>query len=947
VSIAVVFMSEVKVSIPEIKKNSQEKNNALFIKGARVHNLKNIDLEIPKNKFIVVTGVSGSGKSSLTIDTIYAEGQRRYVESLTSYARQFLSRMDKPDVDYIKGLSPAIAIEQKVSTRTTRSTVGSLTELYDYLRLLYARIGKTYSPVSGELVAKHEVSDVVNAILKQKESTRVYIYFEYKVEKKVEVALSLLLQKGFTRVRWNDEEAAFIEDILKDEKVAKSKEKKILVLVDRLAVKHEDDDLRSRLFDSIQTAFNEGAHECIVSMDGKDLKFNNKFEADGIQFEIPNPSFFNFNNPYGACKKCEGFGTVMGIDEDLIFPDKTLSIYEGVIAPWRGEKMSEWAEPLIKKGIYFDFPIHRAYEDLSNAEKQLLWDGNEHFEGLHRFFKYLEEKSYKIQYRVMLSRYKGRTVCPDCKGSRINKEAAYVKIDKKSISELMLMPITDLHAFFSKIKLSESDIKVSERILTEINNRLQTMMDVGLGYLNLNRLSNTLSGGETQRINLTRTLGSNLTSSLYILDEPSIGLHQKDTERLIKVLRNLRNLGNTVIVVEHDEDIMRAADHLIDIGPRAGVHGGEVMYNGKSADIVYEPNSLTGRYLSGDLQIEVKSEKRSLTNFIEIKGASQHNLKNIDVKIPLEAFTVVSGVSGSGKTTLIKKILYPALMQRLEGITEKPGMHKDLIGDLRKIKVVELIDQNPLGKSSRSNPVTYVKAYDGIRDLFSRQQLSKIRGYTPAIFSFNIDGGRCDQCKGDGEVVVEMQFLADVHLLCESCNGKKFKEDVLEVKYNDKNIFEILELTVDEAVDFFVGQRDVVSKLIPLQQVGLGYIKLGQSSSTLSGGEAQRVKLASYLSKGSAANPVLFIFDEPTTGLHFHDISNLLNSFEMLIDAGHTVVVIEHNIDVIKCADWLIDLGPEREDKGGYLLFQGRPEEITSAKNSYTAEFLIPKLKNL
>jgi excinuclease ABC subunit A len=682
-------------------------------------------------------------------------------------------------------------------------------------------------------------------------------------------------------------------------------------------------------------------------MDGKDLKFNNKFEADGIQFEIPNPSFFNFNNPYGACKKCEGFGTVMGIDEDLIFPDKTLSIYEGVIAPWRGEKMSEWAEPLIKKGIYFDFPIHRAYEDLSNAEKQLLWDGNEHFEGLHRFFKYLEEKSYKIQYRVMLSRYKGRTVCPDCKGSRINKEAAYVKIDKKSISELMLMPITDLHAFFSKIKLSESDIKVSERILTEINNRLQTMMDVGLGYLNLNRLSNTLSGGETQRINLTRTLGSNLTSSLYILDEPSIGLHQKDTERLIKVLRNLRNLGNTVIVVEHDEDIMRAADHLIDIGPRAGVHGGEVMYNGKSADIVNEPNSLTGRYLSGDLQIEVKSEKRSLTNFIEIKGASQHNLKNIDVKIPLEAFTVVSGVSGSGKTTLIKKILYPALMQRLEGITEKPGMHKDLIGDLRKIKVVELIDQNPLGKSSRSNPVTYVKAYDGIRDLFSRQQLSKIRGYTPAIFSFNIDGGRCDQCKGDGEVVVEMQFLADVHLLCESCNGKKFKEDVLEVKYNDKNIFEILELTVDEAVDFFVGQRDVVSKLIPLQQVGLGYIKLGQSSSTLSGGEAQRVKLASYLSKGSGANPVLFIFDEPTTGLHFHDISNLLNSFEMLIDAGHTVVVIEHNIDVIKCADWLIDLGPEGGDKGGSLLFQGRPEEITSAKNSYTAEFLIPKLKNL
>ncbi|HEY0262405.1 MAG TPA: excinuclease ABC subunit UvrA [Chitinophagales bacterium] len=915
------------------------------IKGARVHNLKNVDVNIPKNKFVVVTGVSGSGKSSLTIDTLFAEGQRRYVESLTSYARQFLSRMDKPDVDYINGLCPAIAIEQKVSTRTTRSTVGSLTEIYDYLRLLFARVGKTYSPISGQLVTKHEVIDVVNFVLSLNEGERVYVYFENRVHDGFEETLKLLLQKGFTRIKWNNE-VANIEELLADDASINSvtkKQKSIRVLVDRFVVRKGDDDLQSRVFDSVQTAFNEGGQECVIDANGKETMFNNKFEADGMLFEEPNPNFFNFNNPYGACKTCEGFGTVMGLDEDLVFPDKNLSIYEGAIAPWRSDKMSEWGEPLLKKGIYFDFPIHRAYKDLSAEQKQLLWTGNEYFQGLFDFFKHLETQSYKIQYRVMLSRYRGRTTCPDCKGSRIRKDSFYVKFAEKSIAELLLLPVEDLYAFFKNIKLNDNEKQISERILVEINNRLQTMMDVGLGYLSLLRLSNTLSGGETQRINLTRTLGSNLTSSLYILDEPSIGLHQKDTERLIGVLKTLRDLGNTVVVVEHDEDIMKQCDHIVDMGPRAGVHGGEVMYNGDAKNITKNAKSLTGKYLSGELSVSKKTAVRHATNFIEIKGATQHNLKNVDAKFPLNVLTVVSGVSGSGKTTLVKKILYPALMQRFDGIVEKPGEHREITGDLKRISAVELIDQNPLGKSSRSNPVTYVKAYDGIRDLFARQQLSKIRGYTPATFSFNVEGGRCEQCKGDGEVVVEMQFLADVHLTCDSCHGKKFKDDVLEVLYNEKSISDVLDLTVDEAIAFFVGHRDVVHKLQPLQDVGLGYIKLGQSSSTLSGGEAQRVKLASYLVKGNAAQPIFFIFDEPTTGLHFHDISNLLRSFEMLIEAGHTVVVIEHNMDVIKCADWLLDLGVEGGDKGGELLYQGEPKGILEVKRSYTAEFLKEK----
>ena len=924
----------------QIKKQIDTK---IIIKGARVHNLKNIDLELPKNQFIVFTGVSGSGKSSLSIDTLYAEGQRRYVESLTSYARQFLSRMDKPDVDYIKGLCPAIAIEQKVSTRTTRSTVGSLTEIYDYLRLLFARIGRTYSPVSCQLVSKHEVVDVVDYIFGLPEGEKVFIYYEAISKGKLNEELKLLLQKGFTRVKWLGETAK-IEDLIDRPEVVKSKDKSIKVLVDRVIVKDEEE-LKSRVADSVLTAFNEGGNECFVEAGTANMTvFNNKFEADGMSFEVPSQNLFNFNNPYGACKTCEGFGSVVGIDDDLVVPDKTLSLYEGAIAPWRGEKMSEWLEPLLKKGIYFDFPIHRAYKDLTAEEKKLLWTGNEHFEGLTYFFKYLEEKSYKIQYRVMLSRYRGKTTCPDCRGSRIRKDALYVKVAGKDIGELMMMPIKDLYTFFKELKFSPEDKKISDRIILEINSRLQTMMDVGLGYLMLNRLSNTLSGGETQRINLTRSIGSNLTSSMYILDEPSIGLHQRDTERLITVLKNLRDLGNTVIVVEHDEDIMKACDHIVDMGPEAGINGGEVIYNGPAKDITKDKHSLTAKYLNGELKIDYPKIRRQTINALYIIGANQHNLKDVDVKVPLNCLTVVTGVSGSGKTTLIKKILYPALLRQFDGGGEKPGSFKELRGDLKKISGVEMIDQNPLGRSSRSNPVTYVKAYDAIRELFARQQLSKLRGYTAGTFSFNIEGGRCETCKGDGEVVIEMQFLADVHLRCEVCNGRKFKEDVLEVQYKDKNIFEILELSIDEAMDFFSEQNDIISKIAPLRNVGLGYVKLGQSSSTLSGGEAQRVKLASFLTRGNATQPLLFIFDEPTTGLHFHDINKLMSSFYQLIDAGHTVVVIEHNMDVIKCADWIIDLGPDGGDEGGHLVYQGTPEGLLKVKESHTAHYLKEKL---
>ncbi|MBX2902124.1 MAG: excinuclease ABC subunit UvrA [Chitinophagales bacterium] len=946
-------------STPNVQQQHITEPQHIFIKGARVHNLKNVDVELPKHQLIVVTGVSGSGKSSLTIDTLYAEGQRRYVESLSAYARQFLSRMDKPDVDYIKGLCPAIAIEQKVSTRTTRSSVGSLTEIYDYLRLLFARVGVTYSPSSGEEVSKHEVNDVVNFIFSLPQSEKVYILFIAKAKKKLEEELKLLLQKGFSRIKWG-ENIVRIEDALENESIVKSKEKFVEVVVDRLVINLEDEELAARVADSVQTAFNEGGGECVVEYgSNKKRLFSDKFEADGIVFELPSPNLFNFNNPYGACKTCEGFGTVMGLDEDLVFPDKTLSVYEGAIAPWKGEKMSEWAEPLIKKGILFDFPIHRAYCDLSDAEKKLLWTGNEYFHGLTYFFQHLEEKSYKIQYRVMLSRYRGRTTCPDCKGSRIRKDALYVRVRASqasaegkqkgkmqySIADMLLMPIKQLHLVVNNLILTPQEQKIAERILTEIRNRVATMMEVGLGYLTLNRLSNTLSGGETQRINLTRSIGSNLTSSLYILDEPSIGLHQHDTENLIRVLKELRDLGNTVVVVEHDEDIMRQSDHIVDMGPEAGVFGGKLVYNDTPENLMKYADSLTAKYLNGQLEIPVPGVRKKPVNFIDVKGASQHNLKNVEARFPLNALTVVTGVSGSGKTTLVKKILYPALLQRFDGGGEKPGVFRELSGDIKRITGIEMIDQNPLGRSSRSNPVTYVKAYDTIRELFATRQLSKMRGYQPSTFSFNVEGGRCEVCKGDGEVVVEMQFLADVHLKCEACSGRKFKEDVLEVQYKEKNIFDVLELSVDEAMEFFSDQRDVYQKLKPLQDVGLGYVKLGQSSSTLSGGEAQRVKLASFLQKGAGAHPLLFIFDEPTTGLHFHDINKLMSAFNQLLVVGHSIIVIEHNMDVIKCADWLIDLGPVGGDEGGYVLYQGEPEGLLNVSTSLTAKYLKEKLQ--
>jgi excinuclease ABC subunit A len=912
-----------------------------------MHNLKNIDVEIPKNLLIVVTGVSGSGKSSLTIDTLFAEGQRRYVESLSSYARQFLTRMDKPDVDYIHGLCPAIAIEQKSTSRSSRSTVGSMTELFDFLRLLYARIGKTYSPISGQLVTKHQVRDIVEAISRQAAGTKAYLTFPL-AEKSVQPdLLKRLMQKGFTRL-WDGKTGYEIEELLEQLPKELEKQTSIWVLVDRLVVSADNEEMESRIADSTETCFREAQGRCNIFLQQGDkishLSFNGAFEADGIQFEEPSPDFFNFNNPYGACSRCEGFGSVMGLDEQLIFPDRSLSVYEQAIAPWRGEKMSEWLEPLIKKGILFDFPIHRAIKDLSEKEIRLLWTGNEYFHGLEYFFKYLEEKSYKIQYRVMLSRFRGKTVCPDCGGSRIRKDALYVKVGEKTIGELLQMPVQALATFIDNLTLSITDQQIAERLLTEVKNRLSTLKEVGLGYLTLNRMAGTLSGGETQRIHLTRSIGSNLTGSMYILDEPSIGLHQKDTRELVNVLKKLKNLGNTVIIVEHDEDIMREADYIIDVGPEAGIHGGQIVFNGPATELI-QSQSLTARYLRNELEILVPRLRRKPINFIELKGVSMHNLKNIQVKIPMQAFTVVCGVSGSGKSTLIRKVFYPALLQLMGESGEKPGAYEKLSGPWKQFKQIELIDQNPLGRSSRSNPVTFVKAYDGIRELFARQPLSKQRGYQPKDFSFNVEGGRCEACKGDGEVVVEMQFLADVHLTCESCKGKKFKEDILEVTYEGKNIFDILDMSIEEGLNFFKDFTDVRNKLQPLSDVGLGYVKLGQSSSTLSGGEAQRVKLASFLSRtGNHSESILFIFDEPTTGLHFHDIGKLMKALQALTDAGHTVVVIEHNIDVIKCADWVIELGPTGGDSGGHLLYAGQPEGLLKVKNSPTAPFLKLKL---
>ncbi len=929
--------------IAEAEENSQ---NGIFIKGAREHNLKNINVYIPRNKLVVVTGVSGSGKSSLTIDTLYAEGQRRYVESLSSYARQFLNRLNKPDVDYIKGICPAIALDQKITTRTTRSTVGTLTEIYDYLRLLYARVGKTFSPVSGEEVQKHQVSDVVDYCDTLPEGSRLYILVSLKTDTKKSIAdvANIYLQKGFTRFLIGDE-IVKIEDIIEDKDFAKQKKLNASLLIDRIIIKPGDEENQQRIADSAATAFYEGNGELILFLeDGESRKFSNRFQADGILFEEPSPNFFNQNNPFGACKRCEGFGTIIGVDSDLVIPDKSMSIYQGAIACWRSEKMSSWNEKLIRSATKFDFPIHKPINQLSQKQRDLLWEGNAYFWGLNEFFKMLEENAYKIQYRVLLARYRGRTACPECNGTRIRQDANYVKINSKSIGDLLVMPIEDLAQFFDTIQFTEYEQKLANRLLIEIKNRLQYMLDLGLGYLNLNRRSNTLSGGETQRINLTRTLGSNLTSSLYILDEPSVGLHPRDTGRLVRVLKQLRDLGNTVVVVEHEEEVIRSADHLIDIGPEAGVHGGNVVFAGNYADMNADSKGLTAAYLHGNMQIETPKKRRKLVNLLHLKYASMHNLKNISVTIPLHGLTVVTGVSGSGKTTLIKHVFYPELMKLMDNDSESTVLSMMLTGDWRKISQVEMIDQNPIGKSSRSNPVTYVKAYDSIRELYASLPGSKARGFKPSFFSFNVDGGRCEHCKGEGEIIVEMQFLADVHLQCEDCKGKRFKPEILEVKYKDKSIADVLEMSIEEAITFFKDHQEVATKMQPLADVGLGYVQLGQSSNTLSGGEAQRVKLASFLGKGRTKDHILFIFDEPTTGLHFHDIRKLLDAFNALIESGHSILVIEHNMEVIKCADWIIDLGPEGGEKGGYLLYEGKPEGLISIPESYTGKYLKEKL---
>jgi len=921
-------------------KNIHNLGNSILIKGARVHNLKNVSVAIPRNKLIVVTGVSGSGKSSLTIDTLFAEGQRRYAESLSAYARQFMARMNKPDVDYIKGLCPAIAIEQKVVTRTPRSTVGSMTEIYDYLRLLYARAGKTISPVSGREVKKDDTADVVNAIcaLPQGHKALILVPFKQHINRDVKEELNILLQKGFSRLY--DGEVKSIEDLLEDSKWKPAAKKKLYVLIDRLVVKEFDEDDKHRMADSVNTAFYEGEGDVYVEINSDQLlHFSNRFELDDIVFEEPVPNLFSFNNPFGACPTCEGFSLVLGIDEDLVIPDKRLSIYEGAVAPWKGEKLGLWKDAFIKASRKFDFPVHKPIIDLTKKEYQLLWKGNEFANGIDDFFKEVEQNLYKVQYRVLLSRYRGRTQCPDCGGYRLRKEALYVKVGDRHIGELCEMPIKDLHQWFNELKLGESDRQIAKRILIEIHHRIKTLMDVGLGYLTLNRLANSLSGGESQRIQLTRSLGSNLTNSLYILDEPSIGLHSRDTERLITVLKELRDLGNTVVVVEHDELMMREADYIIDMGPLASHLGGEVVASGNYDELIANEKSLTGKYLKGEFFIAPPKQVRKWNRKLVIEGARQNNLKNIDVVFPLNVLCAVSGVSGSGKTTLVKQILYPAL-RKLKGETgDKAGSFKNITGDIDYISQIELVDQNPIGKSSRSNPVTYIKAYDEIRELYAAQPLSKMRGFLPKHFSFNVDGGRCDTCKGEGEQVVEMQFLADVHLTCEVCGGKRFKEEVLEVRYKEKNIYDVLEMSVDDAIAFFAGE-DAAAKIKALQDVGLGYIKLGQSSDTLSGGEAQRVKLASFLGKGRAQGHILFIFDEPTTGLHFHDIKKLLASFNALIEQGHSILVIEHNTDVIKSADWVIDLGLEAGADGGNIVFAGTPADLKKNKTSYTAKFL-------
>ncbi len=924
-------------------------NNNILIKGARTHNLKNVTVEIPREKLIVVTGVSGSGKSSLTIDTLYAEGQRRYAESLSSYARQFLMRMNKPDVDFIKGLCPAIAIEQKVISRTPRSTVGSMTEVYDYLRLLYARMGITLSPVSGQVVKKDDVADVVNAVSGLAEGDRVLLLVPFKQHKNRDIRedLNILMQKGFSRI-YHKGEVLRMEDlleqttpILEQGSPAPGNQPVTFLLIDRLVVKTFDEEDRHRISDSVGTAFYEGEGEAYIEINGKTMRhFSNKFELDGITFEEPVPNLFSFNNPFGACPTCEGFSLVLGIDADLVIPDKRLSVYEGAVAPWKGEKLSRWKDEFLRAAPKFNFPVHKPILDLTAAQYKLLWEGNQHANGINDFFKEVEQNLYKVQYRVLLSRYRGRTLCPDCQGYRLRKEALYVKVSGKHIGEHCEMPVRDLQVWFSQLTLTDAEKAISKRILIEVETRIRTLMDVGLGYLTLNRLANSLSGGESQRIQLTRSLGSNLTNSLYILDEPSIGLHSRDTARLIAVLKNLRDLGNTVVVVEHDEMMMREADHIIDMGPLASHLGGEVVAAGDYDFIINDPDSLTGKYLKGELGIIPPKAVRKKSSAIRITGARQHNLQDVDVEFPLNMLCVVSGVSGSGKTTLVKQILYPALQKMKGEVAEKVGLYKTLTGDVDSLSQIEMIDQNPIGKSSRSNPVTYIKAYDEIRDLFAKQPLSKMRGFLPKHFSFNVDGGRCDACKGEGEQIVEMQFLADVHLTCEVCGGKRFKEEVLEVLYKGKSIADVLDLSVEESIAYFADEKEVCARIKPLSDVGLGYVKLGQSSDTLSGGEAQRVKLASFLGKGKGQGNILFIFDEPTTGLHFHDIKKLLTSFNALIEQGHSIIVIEHNTDVIRSADWVIDLGPEAGDGGGQVIYAGVPAGLKKAPLSQTGKYV-------
>ncbi len=925
--------------------------NSIFVKGARVNNLKNIDVEIPRDRLVVITGLSGSGKSSLAFDTLYAEGQRRYVESLSSYARQFLGRMSKPECDFIMGLPPAIAIKQQVNTHNPRSTVGTSTEIYDYLRLLFARVGKTYSPVSGEVVKKHQISDVVRCVLSYPEGTRFVVTAPLHLsEGRTPAEQLVVLQKeGFNRLVYREKIVPIREWLDSSQNSAEVDD--IAVLVDRLSVSPAQDSI-SRLSDSVETAFFEGDNACqlfFYTDNGVEKHtFSKRFEADGMVFEEPSELMFNFNSPAGACPTCGGFGKVIGIDEDLVIPNKALSVFEDAVMCWRGEKMSEWKRQLIAMADRFQFPIHRPYYQLTPEQKELLWNGNQYFGGIRDFFKMLEENQYKIQYRVMLARYRGKTVCPDCHGSRLKPGALYVKVGGRSIADLVKLPITDLKAFFSTLQLSDEEAAVAKRLLVEINSRIEFMLNVGLGYLTLDRLSSTLSGGESQRINLVTSLGSSLVGSLYILDEPSIGLHSRDTALLIGVLQQLRDLGNTVVVVEHDEEIMRAADYIIDIGPQAGRLGGEVIYQGEIDRLKKATNSYTVRYLTGEDTIAVPI-RRKWNNFIEVKSAAQNNLKGIDVKFPLNVMTVVTGVSGSGKSSLVRDVFYRSLVRYYEGCGESAGTHDCLSGDMALVQHVEFVDQDPIGKSSRSNAATYLKAFDEVRKLYADQQAAKQMGFGPSYFSFNMEGGRCEECKGDGTITVAMQFMSDITLTCESCHGKRFKQEVLDIEYRGKNINDILEMTINQAIEFFSEsdgslEKKIVKRLRPLQEVGLGYIKMGQSSSTLSGGENQRVKLAYFLSS-EKQEPTIFIFDEPTTGLHFHDIKTLLKAFNALIEKGHTVVIIEHNMDVIKCADYVIDMGPEGGDKGGFVVCTGTPEEIAQEPNSYTGQFLKEKLK--